>query len=125
MDLVNRKARHHSVEAAEVGHRFGEVMANELHAPLTRKPLACGLQHRLGDVEPHADAVGSVQPQQSEQTSITRADVEDPPDVVRHVIEQDTSPSVRCGEHIRSGEVAERMLWVLHLLTEPSTIGGL
>jgi hypothetical protein len=86
VDVVNRKAGHHHVEAAEVGQRLGEVMTNKLHALLLGEPLARGSEHRLGDVEPDAGAVSSLQAQQSKQAPITGAEVEDPTGVAWHVI---------------------------------------
>ena len=87
-------------------------MAHQFDATLVREPLMCGLEHWLDDIETNADAVGSGQPQQGEQASITRAEVEDPPGVARHVIRQDTLTLGAVRERICSGEVAERMLWV-------------
>lgn len=80
---MDRKAGHDGVEAAEVGYRLGKVMSHDLHTRLVGKPLARGFDHRLGHVEPNADAVGSAHPQQSEQASITRAEIEDSPGVAR------------------------------------------
>jgi hypothetical protein len=112
VDVVDRKAGHHGIEAAEVRDRLGEVMSHKLDAPLVREPFACGLEHRLGDVEPHADAVGSVLPQQGEQASIASAEVEDAPCVARHVIEQDPLTLGPVRERIRASEVAQGMLRV-------------
>jgi hypothetical protein len=64
-------------------------MAHQFDATLVREPLMCGLEHWLGDIETNADAVGSGQPQQGEQASVPRAEVQDSPRVARHVIEQD------------------------------------
>ena len=62
-------------------------MSHEFDATLVREPLVCGLEHRLGDVETHPDAVGSIRSQQGEQASVPRAEVKDSAGVARHVIE--------------------------------------
>ncbi len=111
-DVVDRKARHHRVEAAEVRQRLGEVVSHELDATLVCEPLACGLEHRLGDVETHAGAVWSVRSQQGEQASIPRAKIEDSAGVARHVLEQDALTLGAVRQRVRTGEVAQRMLWV-------------
>jgi hypothetical protein len=84
---MDREAGHDRVEAAEVGKRLPKVMVNELDATLIREPRACRLEHKLGDVETHADPVGAVSPQQGEQASVARSQVQDPAGVARHVIE--------------------------------------
>jgi len=114
-DVVDRKARHHRIEAAKVGERFGEVMAHQLDATLVCEPLPCGLEHWLGDVQTDADAVGPVQPQQGEQASIARAEVQDLPGVARHVIEQDALTLATVRQPIGTSKVAQRVFWVAPL----------
>ena len=117
--VVDRKAGDHGVETAEIGQPVGEIMPHEAHARLIGESIASRRQHRLGKVEAHTEAVGSVAPQQPQQPSIAGTQVEDPSGVARDMIEQDALTLGAVRKRVGPGEVAQRVLRVLPLARRP------
>ena len=70
------------------GQRLGEVVLDELDARVAGEALARGPEHQLGEVDAHADHLGTIGLQEGEQTPVARAEVEDATSPARHVLEQ-------------------------------------
>ena len=77
--------------------------------PSSAKRSRAAYQHRLGEIEAHAEHLAAVDPEEGEQPPVARPKVEDAPGVAGHLLEQDALSlcAVRIG--VGPGEVAQRV----------------
>ena len=109
LEVVDGKRRDDGVEAPERGQRLGEVVLDELDAPVVGESLARHLQHGLREIEAHAEHLATVDPEEGEQPPVARPEVEDAPGLAGHLLEQDALSLRAVRISVGPGEVAQRV----------------
>jgi hypothetical protein len=106
LEVVDGHRGDDGVEAPQRGQRPGEVVLGELDALVGAEALAGGREHGRGEVEADAEHAGAIGAQETEQAAVARAEVEDAPDIPRHVLEQDALPLGPARVGVRPAEIA-------------------
>jgi hypothetical protein len=81
--------------ATERGQRLGEIVPDELYAPVGGEALACRLQRDIGEVEPHTEHPAAIDLEEGEHPPIAGSEVEDAPGVAGYLLEQDALSLLR------------------------------
>jgi hypothetical protein len=83
---------------------------DEFDALIIVEPLACLLEHDLGEIKAHANNLGAITLEKRKQASVSRPEVEDAMSVARELFEQDTLSLSAAWESIRPVEIAQDTL---------------
>jgi hypothetical protein len=110
LEMVDRERRDDGVETSERGERRGEVVLDELDAVVIGKPLACRLEHEIGEVKAHAAHLAPIDLEKGEQAAVARPEVEDATSVVGDMLEQDALSLRSARISIRPVEIPSYML---------------
>jgi hypothetical protein len=123
LKTLDGKRRDDSVKAPKRGQRLVEVVLYELDALVIGEALACRREHEFGEVKSDTKHLRTIDLEQREQAAIARPEVEDPPSVERHMLEQDAVSLCATRILIRPAEIATDVLGIGPFLRGHAFVG--
>src|ERR1700686_1414948 len=107
--MMDREAGDHSVELAQTGKRLVEIMCDHADGRLPGKALAGRFEHGWREVDGYTLHVRAFLPDQAQQASVARAQIQDSAYGVRYEFEQSGLAILTMGDRVGAFEIVAGM----------------